>query len=91
MEYNEKIVLGTDSLASNNHLNILEEIKVLQFHFPQIEIFQLLQWSTLNGARALGITDKYGSFEKGKKPGIVGIDNIRENKLTIDSKSQRIL
>jgi cytosine/adenosine deaminase-related metal-dependent hydrolase len=25
----------------------------------------------MNGAKALGIDNKYGSFEKGKKPGIV--------------------
>jgi cytosine/adenosine deaminase-related metal-dependent hydrolase len=66
-----KLVVGTDSLASNNKLNIFEEINTLQRKYPSIQQEQLLQWATINGAEALGISDVYGSFEKGKKPGIV--------------------
>ncbi len=32
------IVLGTDSLASNHQLNIIEEIKTLSQHFPEIPL-----------------------------------------------------
>ena len=73
-----KIVLGTDSLASNDQLSILEEMKVLKQNFPALESSQLLQWATINGARALGIENNYGSFEKGKKPGVVLIDTAFE-------------
>lgn len=66
-----QIVLGTDSLASNHQLSIPEEIKLLQKHFPGIPLDEILQWATLNGARALGCSDQFGSFEKGKKPGLV--------------------
>ncbi len=66
-----KIVLGTDSLASNHQLNILAEIKTIQQHYPQIPLQQLLQWATINGAEALQIHKQYGSFEKGKQPGVV--------------------
>jgi cytosine/adenosine deaminase-related metal-dependent hydrolase len=31
----------------------------------------MLKWATSNGARALQIDNIYGSFEKGKKPGLV--------------------
>lgn len=65
------ITLGTDSLASNDQLNILDEIHCIQKNFPQIPIESLLTWATSNGAKALGIDHKYGSFEKGKQPGIV--------------------
>ena len=41
-------------------------------------MIQLLQWATLNGARALGIDKKYGSFEKGKTPGVVLIGDNSE-------------
>ncbi|MBL0146174.1 MAG: amidohydrolase family protein [Chitinophagaceae bacterium] len=68
---NCNIVLGTDSLASNTQLNMLEEIKTIQQQFPQIELQTLLQWATSNGAAALQMNDKFGSFEKGKQPGIV--------------------
>lgn len=68
------IVLGTDSYASNWQLNIFEEIKSIQQHFPHISLENILKWATSNGARALGIYDVFGSFEKGKKPGLVLID-----------------
>ncbi|CAN5832194.1 amidohydrolase family protein [soil metagenome] len=70
-----QIVLGTDSLASNDQLSILEEMKTIKNHFPSLTVGSILQWATMNGARALEIGQNYGSFEKGKKPGIVLIDN----------------
>jgi len=33
-----------------------------------------LRWATINGAEALRIDNKFGSFETGKQPGIVNID-----------------
>ena len=74
MENNCRIVLGTDSYASNTQLNIYEEIKTIQQHFPEIPLAHILQWATLNGAQALGMEEKFGSFEKGKRPGIVVIN-----------------
>lgn len=88
---NCNMVIGTDSLASNHSLNILDEIKTLQKNFPPISIQQLLQWATLNGATALNMHDALGSFKKGKKPGVVLIDNIRDHKITEQSKAIRIL
>jgi cytosine/adenosine deaminase-related metal-dependent hydrolase len=73
-ENNCTIVLGTDSLASNHELSIWEEIKTIQTCFPQISLAQLLQWATFNGAAALQISDTFGSFEKGKNPGVVHIN-----------------
>ncbi|MBL7726847.1 MAG: amidohydrolase family protein, partial [Dinghuibacter sp.] len=66
-----RICLGTDSLASNHQLSIWEEIKTLQRHRPQIPLDTLLQWATLNGALALKMNDELGSFEPGKKPGVL--------------------
>jgi len=73
--YEVPLVIGTDSLASNYQLSILAELKTLQFHHPEIPVEELLQWATLNGAKALGIQDRFGSFEKGKKPGILLLEN----------------
>ena len=75
------IVVGTDSLASNHQLNILEELKTISKKFPQISIETLLQWATINGARALQMDDTLGSFEKGKQPGVVLIENVTNKKL----------
>lgn len=68
---NAILTLGTDSLASNTTLNIIEEVKTIQQHFPTIPLAEILQWATLNGAKALGMEHELGSFTKGKKPGIV--------------------
>jgi aminodeoxyfutalosine deaminase len=85
------IVVGTDSLASNHQLNILEELKTISKNFPDIPIETLLQWATINGARALQMDSDLGSFEKGKQPGIVLIENIIDKKLTSGSFAKRIL
>ncbi|MES1181568.1 MAG: amidohydrolase family protein, partial [Flavobacterium sp.] len=85
------IVLGTDSLASNQQLDILTEIKMLQEHFPEIELATMLRWATINGAKALQVDDELGSFEKGKKPGVVLIEGIEGKKLTLRSKPKRVL
>ena len=68
---NCSIVLGTDSLASNWSLSILDEIKTVRQNFPQIPFEEILGWATINGAQALGMDNSLGSFEKGKKPGII--------------------
>ncbi|MGZ3937414.1 MAG: amidohydrolase family protein [Flavisolibacter sp.] len=68
------IVLGTDSLASNWSLNILDEIRTIRKTFPAIPLEELLSWATINGARALNMHNRLGSFEKGKTPGIVVLD-----------------
>ena len=80
------IVLGTDSLASNDKLCILSEMKTIQEHFPNIPLSGLLKWATFNGAKFLGVEDRYGSIEKGKKPGLNLISGLDGLKLTADSK-----
>lgn len=69
LEAGLKITIGTDSLASNNGLDILSEINLLQEHFD-VPTEDLLKWATYNGAEFLGIEGRFGSFEIGKQPGI---------------------
>ena len=85
------IVLGTDSLASNHQLSVLEEMKTLQRHFPALETARLLQWATINGARALQMDSQLGSFETGKQPGVVLISNIADGCFTPLSDAERVL
>ncbi len=91
MQHTENIVLGTDSLASNDQLSILEEMKTLQNNFKQIDLATLLKWATSNGAKALHIEETLGSFEKGKKPGIVLIEGVKDIQLGTSSSAKRIL
>ena len=81
IKYDCSVVLGTDSLASNDQLSILEEISTLMKHFPGLQLKTVLQWATINGARALGIENMVGSFEKGKKPGVVLIKQNNESEM----------
>jgi aminodeoxyfutalosine deaminase len=71
MKHGSEIVLGTDSLASNHQLSILEEIKTIHQQFPLISRDELLRWATINGARALQMDKLLGSFEPGKQPGVL--------------------
>jgi cytosine/adenosine deaminase-related metal-dependent hydrolase len=81
------ICLGTDSLASNTKLSILEEIKIIHQHAPDIPLGTLLQWATLNGASALGCDDLHGSLEKGKAPGVNLITGIDFDRMQFTAKS----
>jgi len=67
---NCRIVLGTDSYSSNWQLSIAKEIQAVHQNFPAISLQTILQWATINGAKALRWDSDLGSFEKGKKPGI---------------------
>lgn len=86
--YNDRIAIGTDSLASNHTLSILEEMKVLIQQKPEIAFKDVLQWGTLNGAKALNIDNRFGSFKKGKKPGINLITDFDFTKMQLQEKSK---
>ncbi|MFN5912993.1 MAG: amidohydrolase family protein [Chitinophagaceae bacterium] len=75
IEHGAHLVLGTDSYSSNWQLSIAEEIRTIRTSFPEIPLTTVLQWATINGAQALGRDDSLGSFEKGKQPGVVEIDD----------------
>jgi len=85
------IVLGTDSLASNSSLNLLDEMRSIRQHFPNIPTQQLLQWATINGAKALQMDDMLGSLEKGKQPGVMLIDNLHNQDFTGSSTIKRLI
>ena len=74
IRHNCNIVLGTDSYGSNRQLSITSEMAAIHKHLPDIPIATLLQWATLNGAKALHWHNDLGSFEKGKKPGVVWLN-----------------
>lgn len=78
-----EIVIGTDSLASNSNLSILEELKTLQINFPEIELTDLISWATVGGARALGEEERFGKIDAGKKPGLLLIQNVDLQKMRL--------
>jgi len=86
-----RIVIGTDSLASNHHLSILEELKTLQRAFPGLSTPTLLQWATAGGAEALQLERVLGTFAAGKQPGIVLIEGGEGDRLTAGANVRRLL
>lgn len=85
------ITIGTDSLASNDKLSVLDEMKTLQQNFAGLGLPTLVKWATLNGAKFLGIDDEKGTIEPDKKPGlnlITGLDGMR---ITAETKIERLV
>jgi len=73
--------LGTDGAASNNNLDMFEEMRLAAL-LPKatsgdptaLRAFQALEMATLGSARALGLDKEIGSLEVGKKADIVLVD-----------------
>lgn len=84
------LTLGTDSLASNTTLCILNEMRHLQQKFPSLSTAKLIEWGTINGAKYLGIADEIGTIEKGKTPGLNLITGLDGLKITRDTKVRRL-
>ncbi len=84
------ITIGTDSLASNHQLSVLEELKTIQYKFPEIKTDALFKWATLNGAKFLGIEDRFGSLEVRKSPGINLINNMTNGDSLLNASVRRI-
>ncbi|MDB4921711.1 amidohydrolase family protein [Mucilaginibacter sp.] len=85
------ITLGTDSLASNDKLCILSEMRTIQEKFPSISTQQLIEWGTLNGAKYLGIDDEKGSIEPGKTPGLNLISGLDGLKITPETSVRKLV
>lgn len=75
------IALGTDSVSSNNDLNMLGEMrsatllsKLHQNDASSLNAHTVIRMATINGARALGIENEIGSLETGKAADIISIN-----------------
>ncbi len=86
------ITVGTDSLSSNDDLNMIKEIACLHENFPEVPMGEIFSWASLNGARFLSKEETLGSLTPGKRPGIVLVNLVDENGcVTSDSTSKRII
>ena len=75
------VALGTDGAASNNSLDMFSEMKFAallskahKLDPTALPAQVVLEMATINGAIALGLQDKIGSLEVGKKADIVMVD-----------------
>lgn len=81
LEAGVNVALGTDGSASNNNLNMFEEInlaalvnKAVEEEPTVVPAYTALKMATVNGAKALGLENEIGSLEKGKKADLIMID-----------------
>lgn len=87
-----KITVGTDSLSSNDSLDMVAELRCLQTEFPDVPLGEMLLWACRNGAEFLSRESVLGSIEPGKRPGIVLIDGLdSEGRLSASSRSLRLV
>ena len=80
------VTVGTDSNNTNNSLDMFSEMKILgllhksaRWDATVAPAQQLLDCCTVNGAKAIGMSDKLGSIEKGKYADIVILDGKAPN------------
>lgn len=79
---NMEVGLGTDGPAgSNNNLDMIEEMasasrlqKVMKGDPKAITARTLLELATIGGARVLGLADKIGTLETGKRGDVIVVD-----------------
>ena len=87
-----KLTVGTDSLSSNDDLDMVAELFCLQENFPQVPLGELLTWACRNGAEFLGKAQDMGTLAPGKRPGLGLIDHLAaDGRLTTASRSYRIV
>ncbi len=78
---NVNVALGTDSAASNNSLNMLEEMRIASLlakgsslDATVASVQEVLRMATINGAKCLGLESSIGSLEVGKNADVAAIN-----------------
>jgi 5-methylthioadenosine/S-adenosylhomocysteine deaminase len=90
--------LGTDSVASNNRCDMLDEARFCclvhrasrkDFNWPAAD--RMLRLMTLDGARALGRADETGSLEVGKQADLIAVDLSRTHNAPLHDPAAAII
>ena len=86
LQNNVNVTIGTDSNNTNNSLDMFSEMKIAgllhksaRWDATVAPAQQLLDFCTINGAKAIGMGDKLGSIEAGKYADIVILDGKAPN------------
>jgi len=80
LHHKVRLGIGTDGAASNNNLNLLQELgsgarlQKLQNAPEETSARDFFRMATLGGAKALGLEKEIGSLEVGKRADIVGFN-----------------
>ena len=81
LELGVRVSLGTDSVASNNVIDMFEEMRAAIFQqrtmtgrIDSITAAAVFRMATIGGAQSLGLEDQLGSLEPGKRSDFAVID-----------------
>ncbi len=85
------VLLGTDSLASNDDLSMFGEMRAMQEAFPAIDPAEIISMATVRPAEAIGRSGRLGELSPGALADFITIRD--ENMLAADSRSltERVL
>ncbi len=67
------VCIGTDSLASNTSLSVLDEIRFLRANGSPLTDHALLEMATIHGARALRCEHELGTLYPGKRAELIAV------------------
>lgn len=90
------VALGSDQAPGNNCHNIINEMKLaalfnkIKYQNPEImPAWRALRMATIEGAKALGLDDRIGSLEPGKRADFIAIDLNKPSMLPVYTKPMR--
>ncbi len=92
------VSLGTDGAASNNDLNLMEEMdlagklqKLVTRDPRSLPARQIIEMATIDGARVLGMEAKIGSLEAGKRADMITVSLNEANAIPLYSVSSQLI
>lgn len=65
LEAGVAVGVGTDSSASNHDLNLMAEVRAVAGAEPDLSATRLLDLATSSGARAIGVSERFGALAPG--------------------------
>lgn len=93
-----RVGIGTDSLASNNILDMFDEMRMVIFlqratqgNASCMGANEILRMATLGGAQVLGIDDLVGSLEPGKRADLIAVDMEYSHFAPIDDPTSALV
>ena len=85
-----KVGIGTDGVASNNNLDIFQDLRTAAFVHKLVNsnpslanAKEMVKMATIGGAQVLGLEHEIGSLEKGKKADLLIVDLFKPHLMPI--------
>ncbi|KAF0188567.1 MAG: cytosine deaminase-like metal-dependent [Desulfobulbaceae bacterium] len=67
--------IGTDSMASNESLDLWREMRILREDHPCVSPARILTMATLGGAQAMGRAQDFGTLAPGRMAGLLNVNS----------------